>query len=564
VTPDSIDQLCEEIAEIRSSGGSSPRYGELISQVDDYFWRRAETVVLASIPENNDDLRFDSPGKLLLDSGLLDLRLIQRPGRDFLERLSEELGSPGPENVYYLTEWLSQRYRSFLVNRTLPDERVAESALLRAVDMADAELAKARAQRAELYRRIRHIFDDLPGMKTDLAEAIGRGAVDDRIEELLLAQAMADREARGGKHEDQSAGQQAKRYDAVVQRTLQQAREAVEDEDSLKFLETIANLRMGIFRKSLAHARRRRLDDGSGGDIPRESRADPQATRSEAESFLRTELRLLRSLLRIGSREGQVAHACSVLLNDVKRTSKIVVSEILDLVREVDPRIGLSHDFLIAPFTGSGFFEWDRNSLVVALSPARNAEEAIVNAVANFRLLDDARSGVGKITSAYRDMHGASFRRHFLDDYRNWVLRTGRGKRDALSDRSYRFFVENLGPPPGGPIVPHEMGRLSVSERDEEIKRLRRLVHTGSYAGEEVYHLAVLLWHREHIEEAIREMEKAVRADPGSGRVLYSLGVLCRRRRLLGAARKAFREAARIAPDSLWGIYAHEALRRMV
>ncbi len=564
MSPESIDQLCEAIAEARSSGAASPRYGELMGQIDDYFWQSAERATLEAVPESGDELEFNSPGKLLLDSGLLDLRLVQRPSRDFLERLASELGSPGPEGVFYLTEWLSERYRSFLVTRALPDDRVGESVLLKAVDMADAELAQARSQRNELYRRVRQVFDGLPGMKTDLAVAVGRGAVDDRIEELLLAQAMDDRAAEAGKASDQSAGEQAKRYDGVVQRTLQQAREAVEDEDSLKFLETIVNLRMAIFRKSLVHARRRLSGDGASAEVPQESRPAPQATRSEAERFLRSELRLLRSLLRIGSREGQVAHACSVLLNDVKRTNKMVVSEILDLVREVDPRIGLSHDLLIAPFTGSGFFEWDRNSLIIALTPARNAEEAVVNAVANFRLLDDARSGVAKITTAYREMHGANFRQQFLDDYRNWVLRTGRGKREALSDRSYKFFVKNLGPPPSGPVVPHEMGRLSVSERDEEIKRLRRLVHTGSYAGEEAYHLAVLLWQREHIKEAIREMEKAAQAEPGSGRILYSLGVLCRRRRLTGAARKAFRETVRVAPDSLWGIYAHEALRRMV
>jgi hypothetical protein len=564
VSPESVEQLCEEIAKLRASGRVSERYGELISHLDDYYWVRAEQALLGALPREGDELRYGGAERLLLDTGLLDLKLVHRAQRDFLERLTAELDQSGAEGVFYLTEWLSARYQSYLVTRTLPDEHVAESALLKAADEEDAELSTARNQRNELYRRVEGIFERLPGMNAELAKAVGRGAVDDRIEELLLAQAMEDRGAGGDRKADQSAGTQAKRYDAVVKRVLQQARENTDDEDELKFLENIGGLRMAIFRKSMIHAKRRLEAGSEAARVPAESRADPQADRAEAEDFLRKELRLLRSLLRIGSREGQVAHACSVLLNDVQRTTKRVVSGVLDLVREVDPRIGLSHDLLIAPFTGSGFFEWDRNSLIVALTPARTAEEAVVNAVANFRLLDDARGGAGRITAAYRDMYGSNFRTQFLSDYRNWVLRTGRGKREALSDKSFKFFTESVGPSPGGPLIPHELARLSVSEREAEILRLRRMVHTGSFSPKEAYNLAVLLWASEQIPSAIREMEKSVRARPNDGRTLYALGLLCRRRRLIGAARRAFRETVHLAPDSLWGIYAHEALRRMV
>jgi tetratricopeptide (TPR) repeat protein len=236
---------------------------------------------------------------------------------------------------------------------------------------------------------------------------------------------------------------------------------------------------------------------------------------------------------------------------------------VLDQVREVDPRIGLSHDVLIAPFTGSGLFDWDRDLLIVALNPARGAEEAVVHAVANFRMLADARSG-GEIEKAYREIHGAAFRQQFLADYRNWVLRVGRGKREALSARSYEFFTAHIGPPPAGPLVPSELAHLGVDERNAEAERLSKLVPTPQATPADVYRLAVLLWDTEQIEEAIRTMEKAVQAAPEDGRALYGLGLLCRKRRLVGAARKAFRNATRVAPDSLWSVYAHEALRRMV
>lgn len=560
-----IDGLCEEIARLREGGGGGARYGELVAKLDGYFWKRAERAVLEALPEEGDELAFGPPERLLLDAGLLDLKLVQRASREFLERLTAELNAEVEGGGLYLTEWLAGRYRSFLATRTLPDERVSESVLLKAATREDVELGKARGQRNELYQRVAELFSRLPGIKPDLAKAIGRGAVDDRVEELLLAQAMEDRRAKeAGGEAEQSAGVQAKRYEQVIQGVLRQAREHTEDEEDLKYLETIGNLRMAIFRKSLVHAKRGLAGQAASAEIPIESRADPQATRSEVERFLSGELRLLRSLLRIGSREGRVDHVCSVLLNDVPRTVKATVAEVLGLVREVDPRIGLTYDVLIAPFTGSGFFEWDRNTLIVSLSPARSAEETVVNAVANFRLLTDARGGSGRLAQGYRSMYGANFREQFLSDYRNWVLRTGRGKRDALGEKSYRFFTENVGPSPLGPIVPQEMGRLSPGERQEEIKRLGRLIRTGSYKPREIYHLAVLLWEDERIEEAIRSMEKAAEAAPRDGRVLYSLGVLCRKKHITGAARRAFRQVLRAAPETLWSIYAQETLRRML
>jgi len=401
-------------------------------------------------------------------------------------------------------------------------------------------------------------------VRPELAKALASGAVDERIEGLLLSQTAADHRAGGGgPAPDQSAAAQAKRFERVAAKVLRQAREHARTAEDRRSLEALAGLRLAVFRSSLARARQALAGAPGPGPAPAEEAAAPEAARAEAGEFLTRELRALRSLLRIGSHEGQVDCACSVLLNDVPRTTRDEVGAVLDLVREVDPRIGLSHEVLIAPFTGSGLFDWDRDLLIVALTPARGAEEAVVHAVANFRLLADARGG-GEIEKAYRDAHGAGFRQQFLSDYRNWVLRVGRGKREALSEKSYDFFTERIGPPPAGPLVPSELAGLGVDERAAETERLSRLVLSRSCSAADAYRLAVLLWEAERIEEAIRTMEKAVLAAPQDGRALYALGLLCRKRRLVGAARRAFRNATRAAPDSLWGVYAHEALRRMV
>ncbi len=565
MSPASLEHLCEEIGKVRGVAGGEDRYRQLLAEVEEYFWRECEAAAVEALPAFGDELEFGPAEKLLIDAGLVEVTLVQRAGRDFLERLTAELNQVGSEGVVYLTEWLSKRYSSFLATRQIPGEGAAESPLLQSVDRDDSEMSTARSQRNQLYARLAGIFRRVPGVSVELAGAIAGGAVDDRIEELLLAQAARDRAVEGGgRGADQEAGTQARRYDRVVQGLLRGSRELTDDEEPMRYLEAVGKLRMAIFRRSLALAKENRSAGTPAAGTPAESRTDPEVTRAESEAFIRQELHVLRSVLRIGSRDAQGESACSVLLSDVPRSTKRAVHEVMSLVSEVDPGLSVEHDLLIAPFTGSGFFEWDRNTLVVALNPASSAELAVVNAVASFRLLSDSRDERSPISTAYRSMYGPEFRGQFLKDYRNWVLRVGRGKREALPDRSYRFFLEHIAPPPSGPIVPRELIHLTVGERRQEAKRLGRLVRTGSFTADEAFRLASLLWQQEKVEEAVRCVEKVLEMDAGDGRALYSLGVLCRKKRLASSARKAFREVVRRASDSLWNIYAQDALRRMV
>jgi len=551
-------RLREDSESERARGG---RYSEAVGRLDHHFWELVEEAVFKALASAGEELVFGQGERLLIDTGLLDESLVARAGRNCLEKLTAEVQTRGPEGLFYLSEWLSARYKSYLATRTLPDEKVAESMLLKAAAELDEELTRARQQRNELYRRIAGLFENLPGISAELTAAMVRGTVDDRIEELLLAEVLSA-PATDGKG-DEEAGRQARRYDQAAQKVLRLARERTEGEDDLLYLDTIGRLRLAIFRKSAVRARRARKERGDQAEVPVESRPAPEPALEEVRAFMHRELRLMRSLLRIGSQEGKVAQACSVLLHDAPRTTKPAAAAVLDLAREVDPHVGLTHNVLIAPFTGSGFFEWDRDTLIVALSPARGVEEAVVNAVANFRLLADARQGSGMITAAYRQMHGAEFRERFLEDYRAWVLRVGRGRREALSERTFEFFVEHLGPAAGGPVVPGDMIHLSVGEREQETRRLEAALRERRADAREFHRLAVLLWQAERIDEAIRAMEQAAEAAPEEGQVLYSLGLLCRRRRLTGKARKAFRDCTQVAPNTLWSIYAHEALRRM-
>ncbi|HOX07976.1 MAG TPA: hypothetical protein PK280_16380 [Planctomycetota bacterium] len=557
------DRAVSEYLVLREAGrGDDPRARDLLGQLDGFYWKRVEeavdqAVAGSSAEAGEEALVFSPDDILLIDAGVLDLRLVARAGPDFAEHLAEELSAPPVGDVVRLSQWLSRRFQSFLTTHTLPDDRAARSLLLREAAERNEELGKARRQRNELYQRLIPLLQELPGVDRSLAEAISRGAVDDRIEELLLAGVLDGSGAEG------EAARQARRYDHAVLRALQLARERSTGEEDLQLLDALGRLRSAIMRKSLVRARRARSSGGRRSGIPDESGPAPQATVEEVRRFMRRELRLVRSFINIGAREASISHSSPLLLHDGPRAAPDAAAGALQLVRELDPRLGLSSALLIAPFTGSGFFEWDHDTLVTPLTPARSVEESVVNAVGNLRLLRDARQEQGRLAARYRDAHGASFRDRFLADYRAWVLRVGRGRRDALSEQSFAFFSENIGPPAGGPVIPAELARLSPKEREALAAKLETVVARGRPDAQEQHQLAVLHWQAERLDRALALMEKAAAAAPDDGRILYSLGLLCRRRHLTGAARRAFRDCARVALHSLWGIYANEALRRL-
>lgn len=538
------------------TGVEPPELISLMSDLDAFYWKRAEAAVAVRAKENPGALSFSPDERLLIDIGLLDERLLAHLDPKFLQRISQEVNEPGEPNHLYLTEWLQVRHRHYLVMREFGDEGAGAAAAAPEAEVGkDPELREAREHRNRMYRRLGPFFVNLPGVPPKLAKSVLSGAVDDRIEQVLRLDAVGQAASAGRSAED------AAQYDALVNKIFEHVRARLHREEDLKLLDTLRALREGLIQKSVSSAAR----VASWREATR-SAADGRtsATGENVAAFLSREMRLLRSLLRIGSKEGGLAHTCSVLLHDVERTTKAGVARIIERILEANPTIDLSGDLLIAPFTGSGFFEWDRATLIVSLTPARSSEEAVANAAGNYRLLADAMQEDGRIKGAYQTIRpGAGFRDKFLHDYRAWVLQVSRGRREAIDASAYDFFRSTIGPAFDGPVVPAELARLSRREREELAAEFLRLI--SHHLGTPVVHerLAVLLWIAERIEEAIAHMKIAVEEMPQNGRALYSLALLYRKARHLSNAKRIFLECAQRVPDSIWRIYAHEQLRRL-
>jgi tetratricopeptide (TPR) repeat protein len=566
VTHEFIDQICQELAALRKQGDNPERIGEIRVVLDEYFWKLAEKTVVGALGRKEGVLSFKKAEKLLLDAGLVDARLVNMVGGKFTKNLAREM-APGKgelDGVYYFSEWLNERYQSFLTGRAISKNNPDSNSLLRALERNAQDLAALRKRRQKLYESIGHLFVVMPGIELDVVKTVRNGDVDCRIEELAAAQAIEDARARKeGREPDTDAGDQARRFDQLVQRLLFHAREESADEEKLKCLEDVVAVRAELLLKVVRQARQNYSDEPEFQDSENLQVAKPDISSEEAVVFLQRELKLLRSLIRIGYRDGKMAKACSVLLTGMLRTTKSTVSEVFDLIKELDPYVEFNLDVLIAPFTGSGFFEWDRNTLVVALNPVGGAERAVVNAVANYRLLEDTFSGRVHIVEAYKKQFGKGFRERFLNDYSNWILSVSQGKKDALNEWNFQFFVEHIGPDPAGPPVPHGRGKLSPEKRNQEIDSIQRIMEADCLTVREAYTLAALLWEVQRFDEAIETLLVATGLAPDDCKVPYGLGLLREKKDEIPAARLDFEKVLRLAPNSLWGIYAQDALRRL-
>ena len=109
-------------------------------------------------------------------------------------------------------------------------------------------------------------------------------------------------------------------------------------------------------------------------------------------------------------------HTHSVLAGDADFTGREDVAAVMRLVRDVDPGLPGHPHILIAPFYGGGFFEWDRDTMVIPLTPSKDVDECVVEAVANYRVMIDGLHQDGTLKRAYRQVDQSDFHEAFVRD----------------------------------------------------------------------------------------------------------------------------------------------------
>lgn len=515
-----------------------------IGALDAVYWAKVEEIAAskATIPG---PMSFNDEERLLIDAGLLDGRLVVGASPELRARLLSEFRQTDPSPCVYLTEWLVERHRHFV----LMSEVDRTSAARPEKEEVAEQIERLRKARAEVYAALTPLMDNLPGLSTRACAAIATGRLDATMEHLI-------RKRRS--EPSPELDRQLARLEAVHRQFMSKVIARCRTEKELKIIEGLRRMRLEIFR-AVGRGEEEALGPAGAEEVD-SSGLDPEKLRR----FLVREARLIRSLLRIGTIGGRKVKAHSVLLRDLKRATRPEVGAVLRHVAEVDPSLSLDHTALIAPSTGSGFFEWDRDSLVVSLFPTRSAEDDVVNAVASYRMTEDELHFGGQLRKAYeQQFSGEKFTERFPRDYKTWVLKMGRGRREGMDEKTFQFFVERIGPNPAGPALPPALTRMTTAARSKHLASCKERIRSGAGTFGDHYHAGVLLWLSSDLQGAVHHLEQATAARPSDGRALYSLGTLLRRMRMRTSARRVLRDCVQKAPNTIWRVYASDALRRL-
>ncbi len=519
------------------------KFNRAISALDAAYWARV-TETVARKAATPGPMSFNDEERLLLDAGLLDQRLVTGTP-DLRARLLSEFRQTDSAPCVYFSEWLIERHRHFILMSELDKTSRSRPAKEEAAEL----LSRLRKARAEIYAALTPLMDNLPGLSTRACAAIATGRLDATMEDLIRK-----RRSKASAETDT----QLARLEAVHRQFMSKVIARCKTEKELKIVEGLRRMRLEIFR-AVGRGDEEILGPAGAEEVD-SAGVDPE----KVARFLVREARLMRSLLRIGTVGGQRIKAHSVLLRDLKRATKPEVGAVLRHVAEVDPSLSLDHTVLIAPSTGSSFFEWDRDSLVVSLFPERTVEDDVVNAVASYRIAEDEFQFAGQLRKACEEqLGGEKFAERFPRDYKAWVLKVGRGRREGMDEKTFQFFVERIGPNPAGPVLPPSLTRMTPAARTKHLSSCKEKIRSGSGTFGDHYHAGVLLWLSGDLQGAVHHLEQAVTVRPSDGRARYSLGALLRRMRMRTTARRILRECVQRAPSTIWRVYASDALRRL-
>src|SRR5258706_5651907 len=209
----------------------------------------------------------------------------------------------------------------------------------------------------------------------------------------------------------------------------------------------------------------------------------------ERERWVQDELRFVKQVLWLGVTGSGLARTYSVLLSAQPRIVKADLDAPLALAEQCDPMLPEAASLLIAPFAGGGFYEWDRDTLFVPLVPTREPEQAVLQGLANYRVLLDKFHDGGKFKKEYETAleGGDDFGTIFARDYRAWVNGVGKGFKGALDPARFAFFRDRIGPQPANLYAPRGWVGRTPKEQDEIVKGARNKLATGEAKFEDLY-----------------------------------------------------------------------------
>jgi hypothetical protein len=532
-----IDRTVENFLAERGPGegsvASRPQLGPLAGELNTHWWREVERILLRVVRDTGDRAVLSPEERLLVDQGVLDWRLV--PGGDKMRSvLLKEIYATGRPNQYYFSEWILQRFRLFLLYGGMSaaeGEGISTTRLIRDL-------------RGRLYMRLTLLFKNLPGFNQQSIDLFLNGRLDETLDSMTHKLKSSP--------DDRLADQRRQLAD-IRNRMITRARERARSPDELALFDALRQIDREAIEKRVS------------ARLEKDAAASRSVTAEERERWVQDELKFVKQVLWLGVTGSGLARTYSVLLSSQPRIIKTDLDTALALAEQCDPMLPEAASLHIAPYAGGGFYEWDRDTLFVPLVPTREPEQAILQGLANYRILLDKFQEGGKFKKEYETALGGGddFGTSFMRDYRAWVNGVGKGFKGALDPARFAFFRDRIGPQPGMLYAPRGWVSRSPKELEETVKSCRAKVGTGEAKFEDYYRLAIAAHHEHQPVQAAQHLQAALRISPVDGRALLALGHVSTRLGGGETAKLRFSECMSLGPGTIWSVYAGDELQKL-
>jgi tetratricopeptide (TPR) repeat protein len=532
-----IDRSVENFLAERGAGevsvASRPELAPLAGELNSLWWHEVEKILHRVTKEGPDRAVLSPDERLLIDQGVLDWRLL--PGGDKNKAvLLKELYASGPANQYYLSEWILQRFRLFLLYggmSAVEGEGISTTRLIRDL-------------RGRLYTRLSLLFKNLPGFNQQSIDLFLNGRIDETLDSMTYRLKQAP---------DERLAEQRRQIAEIRNRMIARARERARTPDELALFDALRQVDREAIEKRVSQR------------LASDAASSRTVTVEEREAWVQSELKFVKQVLWLGVTGSGLARTYSVLLSAQQRIVKADLDATLALAEQCDPMLPEAASILIAPYAGGGFYEWDRDTLFVPLVPTREPEQAVLQALANYRILLDKFHDNGKFKKEYETAleGGDDFGTSFARDYRAWVNGVGKGFKGALDPARFAFFRDRIGPQAAILYAPRGWVGRTPKEQEEIVKAARTKVSTGEARFEDFYRLAIVAYHEHQPIQATQHLQSALRLSPVDGRALLALGLVSMRTGGGETAKQRFAECMSLAPGTLWSVYAGDELQKL-
>ena len=523
----------EDLGQRRKDEGTYRR------MLDSLYWEIFE--VLCQVRLSGKGSRFTLAEKLLINFGYLDpsqLDKVEESNPAQLEATLTKLQGRSPYDeapIYRLDEWAS----IWKMNAQLFESQQQKPAPPQEDWLDDDKAQKYAMTRLNIYKKLLPTLKTLPGANLNFLKSLLEGDFDKKVETCMVLELKAPDKVELGH----------RRIIALHKTLLDQLRAAVQDPEVKKLIVLLDKINHSFVQRRLRQ-------DGFQDNKDEETRSS-----SELKSdFIGNEIKLIKNLLPIGGMEGKEFFTSPILRQTQPLISKTFVGDTLKLIHLCDPHVPKNLPLIIVPFRGSGFFEFDKNTLIIPLFPSLAPQEVVIRAVANYRILTDQLEHQGELKRLYEKLFDKGrFKERFLQDYVQWITHISRGHRSIMHSRKFDFFLEFVGPNPKYLLCDPQLKDLPKVQLKRKINDILASTKTTQ---EDYLILATCHWLNQDIAKALQYCENALTAGMPNPKVFLAYGYALREMKDRAKSQLMFKNCLRYYKDTIWGAYAAHELSR--